>query len=602
MEYIGFDVETTGLRPYHGNRIFAYCLACWDGSVKVIRISPVERERKKQRAALQEIISDPTTALIAHNLKFELSMLAVEGYEVPDNKELHDTMIIHQLLKNLRRADGLDEIAYDLCGYSMTLDKQVREIAKSYGGYHKVPVHLMNKYQIADGERTMIIFRTLWPDLVADKKLLSDYWNEIALIRTTQRMEQHGMYLNKEESNKLCDWLLMKSGEVEDKVVSLLGEWVKLSSGDQVANLLFNKLKMPILQLTDGKRPATGEPVLTKLKEISPHPILDLIIEYRGYIKSLGTIKGYFRHLDSSGMLHPNIKTNHAATGREACEEPNLQNVSKESELAGRPYSERRCYSPPAGHYLVFVDYSGIELRLIVEVTGEVFFTKLLLEGGDPHTVATEIFFMGKNGVTIKKNLLDKTVWKDYRNHAKNAHFAKCYGARLPKMANTLMMSIEETQPGYTEYCTRFPKMAFFTEDIIQVIKRQGYVQTPFGRKLFVDRSMPHEGANYLIQGTAAGILKRAQVRVDDYCRKELDYRVRPILAIHDEIVFSYPIDLWERRNEVLGNISKIMTTMPEIHIPLEVEWKFSSTTWDRAQGIDLYRPKTLSKVRRLHG
>jgi DNA polymerase-1 len=170
---------------------------------------------------------------------------------------------------------------------------------------------------------------------------------------------------------------------------------------------------------------------------------------------------------------------------------------------------------------------------------------------------------------------------KIFRSAAKNAQFALAYGARLPKIAETLMMSIEMASPGYYAYCKRFPKIAGFTNNMKSQIQTKGFVVTSFGRKLYVRKDKPYSASNYIIQGTAAGILKRAQIRVSEYL-KDMDIHV--LLPIHDELIIEYPRSLLPQASIILPEIERLMTDMSEIQVPLAVEWKMTTYTWDRAK------------------
>jgi DNA polymerase-1 len=597
-----FDVETTGLNTFQGHRIFSYAMAglyCDD-----IQITSYRTGHPTDCAALQRVC-DGRYALVAHNLKFELHMLAAEGI-YPDTAILHDTMLMAKVLRNLWRDVGLDDLTYKLCGYKCEEDNIVKEMAAAYGGYHKVPAHVMRTYQRHDVRRTMILYRLFWPEIASNPALREDYENEIALVRVTQRMEERGMQLDYDGANSLLTEAGARATTAEDMLAEIAGEWFNPASDTQLARILFVKLKLPILKLTPAKLPKTDGAVIALLKEKYPHPILDQLITYRTYSKMCSTVRGYFKLVDSAGVAHPNIKTCYAANTREACEKPNLQNVSKIDALSGIDISERRCWRAREGFFLLMPDYAGIDMRLIILKTGDPIMMRILQDpDGDIHLPATELFYSGylhpEGGIPIRKDKLPPALWKSYRSRGKNAHFAKPYSARLVKIASTLGISIEEATPGYTAYCMQHPKIAFFSEDVTkQVIEDNYSFVSFFGRLMRIPPSEVHATASYIISAGTAGIIKRAQVKVYAYLRKHglLD-RIFLIVPVHDEVIMEVHNTLRPELPQLTQELGTVMIDIPEIDIPLKVEFKQSNTTWEAATEYKIPKQKIITKVRR---
>jgi DNA polymerase-1 len=233
------------------------------------------------------------------------------------------------------------------------------------------------------------------------------------------------------------------------------------------------------------------------------------------------------------------------------------------------------------------VDYAGIEMRLIVDRAEEEVLIQALRDGVDIHQMMSAVWYGDWVRPAMRWSSADPALRKTLRGAGKNANFAKPYGAAAEKIATTLGLTLEETMPGLKEFCKRWPRVAYFTNISAKKVVDNGHIRTAFHRRLNVQRDTAYAGANYDIQGTAAGILKRAQVRIGQYLRKNCS-EVRMILPIHDELIFSFPRKLLPYREEILRNISSIMTTMPEIRVPLEVEWKSTTTTWDAARELKL--------------
>jgi len=580
------DFETTGLSPYNTDSIvFAYSIGYQDGTIEVYR---VDLDDYKKNIAnwnrLKEFFKNVLIGKTAHNLKFELGFLHKHNIEVPKNTIWHDTMIMSQMLRNNAPSHALDRLCWELSRgtYKMDTDLEVKLQAKAYGNYQKVPEYLMKKYQALDAERGIILCDLFLPEIEEKEKLLIDYINEIELIKATRQMESSGITLDREETDRLIVWLTNELKKVDKETYVLLGEDVNLMSPEDVSEILFERYECPIITIsTKSRKPKVDKEVILSLRSLFPeNPIFNLILRTRSYVKGLAMVKSYKKFAGESGIIHPNIKTNHAITGRQASSNPNLQNVSKEAVLKNPyPVPARKCFRPPLDEVLYLVDYSGIEIRLIIDATGEPYMMKLIKEGGDPHVVAAECFY-GK----VFTNEKDPKQKKVLRSAAKNGQFAIAYGAGLSKLATTLGLSIMEARPGYESYKRRFKLIANATNLTASIIREQGYIETPYGRNLKVNPSKAYAGFNNLIQHIAAIILKRAQVRLYRYFSEVWDNKLQMVLPIHDEIIFSCTNKYVKHENIFVPQVSRIMTTIEEINAPLAVEWKKTTSTWDKAK------------------
>jgi DNA polymerase I len=382
----------------------------------------------------------------------------------------------------------------------------------------------------------------------------------------------------------------------------ILREYVNLNSDAVVRRLLYRKYKLPILDYTETGEPSVDKEVLMNLKLQHDHPIYNVILRQRSYTKALSTIKSYLKFADERGYIHTNINTNHARTSRQSSSNPNLQNVSKEAaEKNPFPVALRKCFRAPAKELMILSDYAGIELRLLVEMTQEEELLKLLLANPDAdlHHLTVECFLMNGlfnfsndkifvSGVDAARQLKldDPKRFKVLRGAFKNTGFCIAYGGGPTKVAFTLGKQVDEIAIGDANYRKRFPKINNYTHDTASIVKSKGYVETAFGRILNVPRDKAYIGANYKIQGTAAGIMKRAQVRVADFCKRELNNRMSIILCIHDEIIYRMSRELYSHKSEILTEVSRLMTDIPEIKVPLRVEHKETTIDWNSAKGF----------------
>jgi len=613
-----FDVETDGLYPYHGNKVFSYCIG-WpvldnlgnpiDCRVEVRRLDNIDSEINKENwKYLQDYFKNISIVKIAHNFKFELAMLKMNGIHVPDGTVWHDTMIMSQVLRNLAPSHALDYLCWELCGYSRELDKKVKLAAKASGDkYNLVNVNLMTEYQIADGERPILLYYTFIKELMKDSRRYADYLNEIEVVKVTQWEESNGIYLSYPNIDKLVLWMESELDKVQRESYDLLKEYVNLNSDEQVRRILFRKYKMPVLKFTDSDtpKPSTDKDTLFTLREKYDHPILDLILKQRSYTKGLATIKGYLRHAKGKDHINPNINSNAARTSRKTSNRPNMQNVSADAGPKNPfPVPLRKCFRAQKGSVLLPVDYDGIEMRLIVNNTGEPELLNLMKSdpAADIHYKTVECFLMDgvfarigdpiyKSGIQQAKELkeTDLKKFKTHRKAYKGIGFCIAYGGGLDKVAVTLQKTVDEIKQGDSNYRYRFSRIAGFTQDVIERVRRDGFITTSFGRKLYVQKDKPYIGANYEIQGTAAGILKRAQVKIYDYLKTNKYLSdIKMILDVHDEIIFQYPRSLLPYKDEILPEISLLMIDMPEIEIPLRVSWSISTTKKKKKKDLEV--------------
>lgn len=564
---LAFDCETTGLEPYNGSRMFAWATCDEEGECFVRRCSTEGCDE-----VLQRLLDDRSVELVAHNVKFEFSMLAVHGYRVPEWRVWHDTMLQSQMLDNLREANDLGYLGEHFLDWPQDLDRRIARMGREYGGYQFIPEHLMDEYQRSDVKRTMLLHQGFYPEIAKDALLLEDYRNEVDLARVTQRMEQRGIRLDIAETERLIADCARKAEGASNDLYSCTHERINIGSSKQLEWLLFTQLGYPRVE-------NTRQETLDELRAVKDHQVFDCILRYRTYTKAAGMMRGYIeRAVD--GVLHPNIKTNHAATGREACDNPNLQNVGKDKK-DGNPYAVpmRACFIPSEGRGLLMSDESGIEIRIGIEASHCRAMIEGMRRGEHPHVLAIRAFLQDESWRKTKET-------KPQYDTGKNGHFALMYGANRQKVLATLGYGSLE---GIALYTQRYPEIATLVRSGLQRVKRNGYaIMTPFGRRLRISPQESYAWLNYEIQGTAAGIIKRAQVSAEKLRTKWGD-GVRLILSIHDELMHDVDLKILNdtaARSELLRDINRCMTEIAHIQVPLEAEHKMATERWSKAVEI----------------
>jgi DNA polymerase-1 len=496
------------------------------------------------------------------------------------------------------------------------IDNQIARARKIYPTYREIPKPLMTQYQQNDVERTMLLFQSMWPLLNEKPRMLQEYYVELELVQATVLLEEHGIMVSRTEAENLVRWLRSELESNHQECVDTLGEWINFGSYPAVTRLLYHTMKFPVVK-NDDNTIATDKDAFEELRQYCQtdrqHQVLDMILRHRSYTKGIAMVSSYLKAADGNDIIHPHINTNRAVTGRESSSNPNMQNVSKEVALKTKfPVPARKCFRARPGNVLILCDYAGIEMRLAVQGTGSERLIELLTHDFDFHDACAQSFFGPRytdQGTCLQFYLTDdhrrqkeyrglcdrigreeaatqtyKKAKKMLRSAAKNGRFAMLYGAGLKSVANTLMMSLAEARAGYVRDKSEYPEFYVFMDECTQFAREHGYIETFFGRELRVNPTKPYKATDYSIQGSAAGLFKRAQVRATKWLQENSGARF--VLPVHDEFLFEYPRSELSKLNEWKAGITPVLTQFDEITVPLTVEWKMSTYTWDRAKEL----------------
>ncbi len=593
---LAYDVETTSLYPYHGGEVFAYSTCDQAGRTAVQRIDGSKLRQLRGRKKLAEVWDDKNKhiAKSCHNLKFDLTYTMKELGRDLRGHNLHCTHKMSHILQSHHSTHALKELTWELAGYSRDDEFQVKKYARQIKDYSKVPEHVMNRYQANDAERGMLLQQFFYPKIQANPQYMEIYQMELDLIRVTIPMEARGVRIVPQRCRKLISWMEKRTEILREQIDHFAGRHINPNSDRDLRKLLFVKLGMPVLERTDKtKEPSTKKAVLLQLREDHDHPALDAIVAYRSYMKGVTTIQSYIDLSDDDGILHSDINTCGAATARQSSSHPNLQNVSKTGVLLNPfPVPARRVFAPRPGYVNLHIDFAGIEMRLIVFVSRDSKMLKIFNTPGesnldptcDVHAAAAAAFYGRRFTDLAMKDPKRKTL----RNGAKNANFAKPYGASGIKIGKILGVSPKEGIAATKRYEREFPRTANLVGIMAGQVREYGYIETTFGRRLYVPKNMSHMGGNYSIQGEAAEILKRAEIRVHHYLENATGGEAKMILPIHDEIVVEYPRARLSDLPGILRDIRKMMIDFPQYDVPLDVECEISTTNWESLQEIKI--------------
>lgn len=387
QNFMSFDVETASIFnrelgaffPYHGDRIFSFCLGN-DDYCDVYRIDKpyyaiIEMDKLldciQSRKNIHRFIEVQETTIennieclrnifkykseklrhgvVIHNCKFEKGFLAAHGIRMPDDLIVHDPMLMSRLLDNQSPSHELGRLTHrlggDPLGKMIACDKKVEEEVKRLGGYEFVNVPLMTEYQLYDAIRPLLLHDALWPEIQEREKLLEDYIWEIQTALCTQEIEEEGITVHEGNCHKLIGWLDGEIEQMQHECFNIIGEYINMSSPKQIERVLFKKLGFPVITFSDTGAAKTDKDTVFKLAEEYDHPFLDLLLKWRSYTDGKTSIQKYIDLMDENGKIHTTINTCQARTHRQSSKTPNMQNVSKEAALKNKfPVPARQCF------------------------------------------------------------------------------------------------------------------------------------------------------------------------------------------------------------------------------------------------------------------
>lgn len=557
-----FDTETDSLDPMRATLIGLSFATAPGSAVYVPTPHPCGRgvDPAVLRRLLGPVFADPAVAKVGHNLKFDLRVAGRAGLELRGAD--FDTMLAAQLLEPDLEC-GLKELARRELGLTMTDYHALTARGKRRLSLRQLSISAVAAYAGADAEVTLRLYERFAPRVSAEglQRVLE---LEMALLPVIAQMEDAGVRIDVPYLRRLEEMMTAQVTRVAEEVYELAGARFNLNSPPQLAEILYNRLGLPVLKETKTGR-STDESVLRALS--ARHPLPAKLLEYRELQKLVST---YVTALAASvnpetGRVHPHFRQLGAVSGRFSCTEPNLQNLPKDGEN-----TIRRAFVAEPGKRLLSADYSQIELRILAHITGDPTLRRTFQEGEDVHRrTAAEIFGVAPEVVTPEQRRVAKTVV-----------FGIAYGQSAVGLANQLQIPVEQAQVYIDQYFARYPGVRQYTRETVALAARQGSVTTLLGRR----RPMPHlkssepraraaaerQAVNHPIQGLAADIVKLAMCRL---APKLAPFDARLLLQVHDELVLEVAADQVEAVREV------VVRTMEEpplegFTVPLLVETK----------------------------
>ncbi|MBA0178704.1 DNA polymerase I [Pectobacterium carotovorum] len=578
-EVFAFDTETDGLDTLTANLI-GLSFAIKPGEAAYLPLAhdyldaPEQLDRTKVLALFKPLLEDEKLLKIGQNLKFDKGVM--QRYDIDLRGIAFDTMLESYVLDSVAGRHDMDSLAERYLSHKTITFEEIAGKGKNQLTFNQIALEQAGPYAAEDADVTLHLHQKLWGKLQPHTDLCQVFQTiDMPLVPILSRIERTGVLIDPVILAEHSKELTARLAELEIQAYELAGEEFNLSSTKQLQGILYEKQKLPILKKTPKGAPSTNEEVLEELA--LNYPLPKLILEYRGLakLKSTYTDKLPLMINPATKRVHTSYHQAVTATGRLSSSDPNLQNIPVRNDEGRRI---RQAFIAPKGYSIVAADYSQIELRIMAHLSGDKGLLNAFANGLDIHrATASEVF------VTA----LDK-VTSEQRRSAKAINFGLIYGMSAFGLSRQLNIPRSESQKYMNLYFERYPGVQDYMERTRQQAAEHGYVSTLDGRRLYLPdihsrNAMARKGAeraaiNAPMQGTAADIIKKAMIAIDDWLQKDAP-KVKMIMQVHDELVFEIHDSVIE---ESISKIKVLMEGCMQLNVPLQVDIG-TGMNWDEA-------------------
>ncbi|EPL8095788.1 DNA polymerase I [Morganella morganii] len=574
-----FDTETDSLDNLSA-RLVGMSFAAKAGHAAYVPIghdyldAPDQLLTEQVLRVMKPILEDEKIRKIGQNLKFDRGIM--ENYDVELRGIAFDTMLESYVLNSVAGRHDMDSLADRHLNYKTTTFEDIAGKGKKQLTFNQIPLEEAANYAAEDADITLLLHQALYPQLEAEKSLLHVYQDiEMPLVPVLSRMERTGVLIDANVLAAQSVELTARLDELEKQAFAIAGEEFNLSSPKQLQTILFEKLNLPVVKKTPGGAPSTNEEVLEELAD--NHELPRVILEHRSLskLKTTYTDKLPLMVDPKTRRVHTSYHQAVTATGRLSSRDPNLQNIPVRTDEGRRI---RQAFIARDGYCIMAADYSQIELRIMAHLSQDKGLLKAFAEGKDIHrATAAEVF-----GVPLEE------VTSDQRRSAKAINFGLIYGMSAFGLARQLGIPRGEAQRYMDLYFERYPGVLDYMARTREHAAEKGYVETLEGRRLWLPeinsrngmrrKAAEREAINAPMQGTAADIIKKAMIAVDDWLQKE-NIDALMIMQVHDELVFEVRK---EQQAEMAEKIRGLMEAAMKLDVPLKVEAGVGAN-WDEA-------------------
>jgi len=576
---VAVDTETTSL-DYMQAQLVGVCVAVEPGQAAYIPFghdylgAPAQLSQDTVLAQLKPLLEDPDIKKVGQNLKYDMSVLAQHGIDLQG--VAFDTMLESYVLDSVATRHDMDSLATEYLGETTISFSDVAGKGASQLTFNQVSLEEAAPYAAEDADITLRLHQTLWPEVCKHptlEKVFNDI--ELPLLPVLSRIERTGALVDGtllfQQSSELAERL----GELEIEAWDLAGQQFNLASPKQLGEILFEKLQIPVLKKTAKGAPSTKEEVLQELA--LDYPLPKVLLEHRSLAKLKSTYTDKLPTMinPASKRIHTSYHQAGTATGRLSSSDPNLQNIPVRTPEGRRV---RQAFIAAPGCKMVAADYSQIELRIMAHLSEDPSLLKAFAEGQDIHrATAAEVFAVPTDQVTA-----------DMRRSAKAINFGLIYGMSAFGLARQLNIGRKQAAEYIELYFQRYPGVQSYMNNIRHTAAEQGYVETAFGRRLYLPEINARNGMrrqaaertaiNAPMQGTAADIIKLAMIHVDDWLQNS-DLQSQMIMQVHDELVLEVPESELEA---VKQGLNDLMANAANLLVPLVVDVGVGDN-WDEA-------------------
>jgi DNA polymerase I len=578
-ELFAFDTETTSL-DYMQAQLVGVSFSTEAGEAAYVPVAhdyegaPVQLSRELVLDKLRPLLEDPNKPKLGQNLKYDKNILANYGINLAGIT--HDSMLQSYVLDSTASRHDMNSLALNYLQRTTIHYEDVAGKGSKQIPFNQVSIEEAAPYAAEDADITLQLHQNLWPELQQNKKLQNIYETlEIPLLSVLSQVERNGVMIDANMLTQQSLELESHMGELEQQAYDLAKQTFNIGSPKQIQKILYEDMQLPILAKTPKGQPSTAESVLQELSQ--DYDLPRIILDYRSLskLKSTYTDKLPEQINANTGRVHTSYHQAVAATGRLSSSDPNLQNIPIRTEEGRRI---RQAFTAPVNCVLLAADYSQIELRIMAHLSQDKGLLEAFSQNEDVHRkTAAEVF-----ATTLEE------ITKDQRRAAKAINFGLIYGMSPFGLAKQLGITRSEAKDYVDRYFEHYPDVKNYMENTREQARDQGYVETVFGRRLYLPEINTRNAArrqyaertaiNAPMQGTAADIIKRAMIDVQSWLNK--DYPdIKLIMQVHDELVFEVPED----KVDILEpEIKNIMSCAANLDVPLLIDIG-SGNNWDAA-------------------
>jgi DNA polymerase-1 len=571
-----FDTETNNSNPVKADILgISFCVKEGEAFYIPIKHQSLSSELSQEdiKNYLEPIFEDKNIKKTGHNIKYDIIVLNKFGINVKGVE--WDTMILSYLLEPNRHSHKLDDLSMDYLGYKMISYKEIAGVGKKELTLDKIPLKKVSFYSCEDSDITFRLKEIL--SLKIEKAGLLELYNtlELPLIDVLVHLEKTGIRLDVFKLKQLSELLKLEIDNLKKEIYNQAGIIFNINSTQQLGDILFNKLKLPVIKKTKkSKAFSTSVDVLEELKFV--HPIAGNILQYRqlaklksGYVDALPSLV-----YKKTGRIHTSYNQTVAATGRLSSSDPNLQNIPIKTKIGKKI---REAFIPETGTKFLSADYSQVELRVLAHLAQDSALIKAFQKGEDIHSYTANLLFSNLN-----------IPFEEKRRRAKIINFSIIYGKTAYTLSKELGVDRKEAQKFIDDYFLRYGGVKEFINLSIAEAEKYGFVKTIFGRKRDIPEIKSNNSnikshgermaINTKVQGSAADLMKKAMIDVYNEIKKA-SLKTKIVLQVHDELVFEVP----EKEEEQIQTLVKEkMETVYNISVPLVVDMKWGKN-WAEA-------------------